>query len=94
MIYNVGAIIGGLAFGYFSDRIGRRRTMVTALLLGDPRDSALGVRADHGAARRRRLPHAVHGAGRVGRRSGAHQRARRRTRCAGSCPASPTSAAC
>lgn len=30
----VGAICGGLAFGYFSDRKGRRRAMVTALLLG------------------------------------------------------------
>ena len=33
MIYNVGAILGGLAFGYYSDRVGRRRAMVTALLL-------------------------------------------------------------
>src|SRR5690348_6474333 len=30
----VGAICGGLAFGYFSDYQGRRRAMVTALLLG------------------------------------------------------------
>jgi len=30
----VGAIGGGLAFGHFSDRKGRRRAMVTALLLG------------------------------------------------------------
>jgi SHS family lactate transporter-like MFS transporter len=30
----VGAICGGLAFGYFSDRHGRRRAMVTAILLG------------------------------------------------------------
>src|SRR5215469_5274363 len=29
-----GAISGGLAFGYFSDRRGRRRAMVTALLFG------------------------------------------------------------
>jgi len=29
-----GAISGGLAFGYFSDRKGRRRAMVTALLFG------------------------------------------------------------
>ncbi len=34
MIYNVGAILGGLAFGYYSDRVGRRRSMITALLLG------------------------------------------------------------
>src|ERR1700752_1347101 len=30
----VGAICGGLAFGYFSDRRGRRKAMVTAALLG------------------------------------------------------------
>jgi SHS family lactate transporter-like MFS transporter len=34
IVYNVGAILGGLAFGYYSDRVGRRRSMVTALLLG------------------------------------------------------------
>jgi SHS family lactate transporter-like MFS transporter len=32
-ISNVGAILGGLAFGLYSDRIGRRRAMVTALCL-------------------------------------------------------------
>jgi MFS transporter, SHS family, lactate transporter len=31
--YNVGAILGGLAIGRYSDRVGRRRAMVTALLL-------------------------------------------------------------
>jgi SHS family lactate transporter-like MFS transporter len=30
----LGAIAGGLAFGFFSDRRGRRRAMVTAVLLG------------------------------------------------------------
>jgi SHS family lactate transporter-like MFS transporter len=30
----IGAISGGLVFGYFSDRRGRRRAMVTAVLLG------------------------------------------------------------
>jgi SHS family lactate transporter-like MFS transporter len=30
----VGAICGGLAFGYYSDRSGRRQAMVTAVLLG------------------------------------------------------------
>jgi SHS family lactate transporter-like MFS transporter len=33
MISMVGAVIGGLVFGYLSDRHGRRRVMVTALLL-------------------------------------------------------------
>jgi len=30
----VGAILGGLAFGWFSDRTGRRRAIITAFLLG------------------------------------------------------------
>ena len=30
----LGALVGGLAFGFYSDRRGRRRAMVTALLLG------------------------------------------------------------
>ena len=34
VIYNVGALIGGIAFGFVSDRYGRRFTMITALLLG------------------------------------------------------------
>ena len=33
MIYNVGAICGGIVIGYLSDRIGRRRAMVIALVL-------------------------------------------------------------
>jgi MFS transporter, SHS family, lactate transporter len=32
-IYNVGAIVGGLAFGALSERLGRRRMIVTAALL-------------------------------------------------------------
>ncbi len=34
IIYNVGALLGGLAFGWLSDRIGRRRAMVAATLAG------------------------------------------------------------
>src|SRR5262249_13232239 len=33
MLSMVGAILGGLVFGYYSDRAGRRRAMVTAVLL-------------------------------------------------------------
>jgi SHS family lactate transporter-like MFS transporter len=33
MFANIGAILGGLVFGPFSDRLGRRRTIVTALVL-------------------------------------------------------------
>ncbi|HEY6420719.1 MAG TPA: MFS transporter [Candidatus Binataceae bacterium] len=34
IIYNIGALAGGLAFGYLSDRWGRRTTMATAVGLG------------------------------------------------------------
>ncbi len=33
IIYNIGAIAGGLLFGEFSDRFGRRRAMVTAVVM-------------------------------------------------------------
>src|SRR5438552_7236793 len=33
VIYNVGALLGGIVFGSVSDRIGRRRALVAALLL-------------------------------------------------------------
>jgi SHS family lactate transporter-like MFS transporter len=33
VIYNIGALIGGIVFGWLSDRFGRRRGMMTALLL-------------------------------------------------------------
>ncbi len=34
LIYNFGALIGGVFFGYISDRVGRRRAMAAASLLG------------------------------------------------------------
>jgi MFS transporter, SHS family, lactate transporter len=33
IIYNVGAVMGGLFFGYVSDKWGRRRTIATALII-------------------------------------------------------------
>jgi SHS family lactate transporter-like MFS transporter len=33
MVYTFGALLGGIVFGFVSDRVGRRRAMVTALLL-------------------------------------------------------------
>jgi MFS transporter, SHS family, lactate transporter len=33
IIYNVGALVGGLVFGGLSDRLGRRQSMVTAVLI-------------------------------------------------------------
>jgi MFS transporter, SHS family, lactate transporter len=65
IIANVGAILGGIIFGHFSDRLGRRKAIVAALIMG--------IVVDHGNARRRRIHDAVHGAGRMGRDSGAHQ---------------------
>src|SRR5262249_12286010 len=35
VIYNVGALLGGIGFGFVSDKLGRRRAMVTALLLAN-----------------------------------------------------------
>ncbi len=34
LIYNVGALAGGLAFGHLSDRMGRRRAMTAAVIAG------------------------------------------------------------
>jgi len=36
VIYNIGAIVGGLTFGSISQRLGRRRTIVVAALLAIP----------------------------------------------------------
>jgi SHS family lactate transporter-like MFS transporter len=36
IIYNIGAMIGGLAFGWLSERIGRRRAIIIAALLALP----------------------------------------------------------
>ena len=36
LIYNVGAIVGGLSFGIFSERVGRRRAICIAALLALP----------------------------------------------------------
>ncbi len=35
VVYNVGALVGGITFGLVSDRLGRRRAMVAALLLAN-----------------------------------------------------------
>ena len=36
IIYNIGALIGGLTFGWLSDHLGRRRAMIGAALGGSP----------------------------------------------------------
>lgn len=47
VLYNIGAIIGGLTFGTLSERLGRRRTIVAAAVLGLPVIPIFAV--DHGA---------------------------------------------
>ena len=86
MLSMIGAVLGGLVFGYYSDRAGRRRAMIIAAIcallvlpLWIAGFSPLTIA-------RRRVPDAVLRAGRVGRHSGAHQRAVARPACAGSFP--------
>ena len=33
ILYNIGAVVGAIVFGHFSERLGRRRSMIAALLL-------------------------------------------------------------
>ncbi len=66
IIYNVGALAGGLIFGWLSDRWGRRRAMVAAVLIGVHGGAAVDISAVDRAADCRRVPDAVHGAGRMG----------------------------
>ena len=47
VVYNIGAIIGGLTFGTLSERLGRRRTIVAAAVLALPIVPIFAV--DHGA---------------------------------------------
>jgi SHS family lactate transporter-like MFS transporter len=60
IIYNIGAILGGVAFGFLSDRLGRRRAMACG--------------SQHGHARPGSVLHAIHGAGQLGRDSRSHYR--------------------
>ena len=75
MISMFGAVLGGLAFGYYSDRGGRRKAMTIAILCALAMVPVWIAAPRHGADRHRRVPDAVLRAGRVGRRAGAHQRA-------------------
>ena len=70
VIYNIGAICGGILFG---SPVGAFRQAADdhhrspAVFAGDP---AMGLLGQPGPARGRRLPDAIHGAGRLGRDSG------------------------
>ena len=70
-IASVGAIFGGMVFGYYSDLKGRRRSIVTALLLACAVIPLWALSPNYGAAGRGRVSDAVHGAGSVGRDPGA-----------------------
>ena len=80
IVANLGAIAGGLAFGHFSEKIGRVNAITLAALIALARPAALGLLLDPGAARARRLRHASRGAGRLGGDPGPSQRARARRR--------------
>ena len=84
IIYNIGAMLGGLTFGSISQRIGRRRAIVIAALLSlpiiplwafssSPWLIGLGAVLLYGG--KITVPHAVHGPGRLGRHSRPSQRA-------------------
>ena len=74
VISMIGAIVGGTLIGLYSDRSGRRRAMITAECVCAAGDSAVGFRSRSRVDGRGRVPDAVHGAGRMGRGTGAHQR--------------------
>ena len=46
IIYNVGALIGGMYFGALSQRFGRRRTIILCAALRAARRAAVRLRAD------------------------------------------------
>ena len=43
ILYNIGAVLGAIVFGHFSEGLGRRRSMIAALLLSLAVISALGA---------------------------------------------------
>ena len=72
---NIGAIVGGIIFGSFSQRIGRRKSLVTALALSLRGDSAVGFRRHHRQASHRRISDASRRARRLGNYSSSPKRA-------------------
>ena len=73
IVYNIGAILGGITFGTLSERIGRRRGIVIAALGALLVIPLWAYGTSPGHACHRRLPDAVRGAGSVGHRAGASQ---------------------
>ena len=74
VIYNIGAIIGGMSFGSLSERFGRRRIIIIAALLSLAVLPLWAFAASRRLARRRRLPDAGDGARRLGRDPGPSER--------------------
>ena len=67
LIYNAGAILGGMYFGALSERFGRKRTIILLRRRRAPDRAAVRLRADAGHHHARRLPHAGLRPGRLGR---------------------------
>ena len=69
VIYNLGALLGGILFGTWSKRIGRRKNNYPGVLARAPSHSAVGLFAHGTDARSRRIRDAIHGTRRLGRDS-------------------------
>ena len=67
VIYNIGAIIGGLFFGTLSQRFGRRYTVIFCAVLGAADRAAIRLFAHRGDVMPRRVPDAAVRAGCLGR---------------------------
>ncbi len=74
IIYNLGALLGGILFGTWSERIGRRRAIIVAALLAIPVIPLWAYSHSVAMFAAGRLSDAVHGAGSVGSDSGAPER--------------------
>jgi MFS family permease len=75
IVANLGAICGGLSFGFFCAKIGRRRAIIIAALARAARAAVLGLRVDARDSRSRCVFHANRRARCLGRDSRAPQRA-------------------
>ena len=73
IIYNIGALCGGIFFGACSQYFGRRRAMMAAALLGLAVHSPVGFCRVAGAGGGGRVSLAVHGARRLGRGASASE---------------------
>ena len=74
IVANIGAIAGGLSFGFISEKIGRVNAITVAALIALPALPLWAYSTTPLMLARRRLRHADRGAGRLGRGAGASQR--------------------